>query len=107
MGGKYTTFRVMASDLVRHVLSKNNKIYNESLSLNPLRQISIINDLHSITITKEMIEKIIKEEKVQTFNDLVHRRLSIPHENHINFESEKMKLIESYRDLKPIRHPHK
>ncbi len=38
IGGKYTTFRKMASDLVSQMFRKSQKVYNPNLSLEPIRK---------------------------------------------------------------------
>lgn len=77
-GGKYTTFRKMAEDLNDKLFKDMNWPYDKSLSKNPLRRISIIDDPHHHPITQELLTEIMQEESVRTDEDLVLRRLSLP-----------------------------
>jgi glycerol-3-phosphate dehydrogenase len=78
IGGKYTTFRKMTQELAREIVPRLGLRYRPNLTLNPLRQHSIMptfGDQPKLTI--EMVKKIIATEKVTTFEDLVQRRLSL------------------------------
>lgn len=78
IGGKYTTFRRMTQEIAQELVPRLGKRYSPNLTLNPLRQKSIVPTFgQKPELTLEMIKKIIKEEKVTTFEDLAKRRLSL------------------------------
>lgn len=78
LGGKYTTFRRMCQELASEIVPRLGKTYNPNLTLNPLRQKSIVPTFgQKPVMTKELLKKIIETEKVSTFEDLVKRRLSL------------------------------
>lgn len=78
IGGKYTTFRRMTQELAREIVPRLGKRYSPNLTLNPLRQRSIVPTFgKKPEITLELIKKIISDEKVTTFEDLITRRLSL------------------------------
>ncbi len=76
-GGKYTTFRVMASDITKKVFKDNNQSYDKSLSKTEFTKKSLLADIHSQKVNLEMIEKIIEQEQVHSLEDLIKRRLSL------------------------------
>lgn len=73
IGGKYTTFRVMASDVAKVICSRQKKSYNDSLSLSPLRQKSVIDSFKDFELSDEILEKIIKNELVRKIDDVIRR----------------------------------
>lgn len=78
LGGKYTTFRKMAQEVAMELVPRLGKSYNPNLTLNPLRQHSLYPTFGSRPeVNLELIKKIIAQEKVVTFEDLIKRRLSI------------------------------
>lgn len=77
VGGKYTTFRVMASDVCKKLFKENNWKYDKSLSLSPINNKSPIYDVHSQIIDSETIAKMVSSEFVRTKEDLLKRRLSL------------------------------
>lgn len=78
LGGKYTTFRKMTQELASEIVPRLGKRYQPNLTLNPLRQRSIIPTFgDKPELTLEMVKEIIKQERVTTFEDLVQRRLSL------------------------------
>lgn len=78
IGGKYTTFRKMTQELAHEIVPRLGLRYRPSLTLNPLRQHSIMPTFgKQPKLTIEMVKRIIKEERVTTFEDLVKRRLSL------------------------------
>lgn len=101
IGGKYTTFRVMVQDIARPIVLNNGKSYNNNLTMNPFARESKILSFKENKLNKEIIDKVIAEEQVQHFEDLLIRRLYQNSENHL---SEKNKeLILSYKNqLKSI-----
>ena len=101
IGGKYTTFRVMVQDIARPIVLNNGKSYNNNLTMNPFAKESKILSFKENELNREIIDKVIAEEQVQQFEDLLIRRLYQNSENHL---SEKNKeLVLSYKDqLKSI-----
>jgi len=78
LGGKYTTFRRMNQELAHEIVPRLGKRYLPNLTLNSLRQRSIMPTFGKKPhLTLEMVKQIIEREKVTTFEDLVKRRLSI------------------------------
>lgn len=78
IGGKYTTFRRMTQELASEISNRLGKRYNPNLTLNDLRQKSLYPTFgKKPQVTMDLIKKIIKTEKVQTFEDLMKRRLSV------------------------------
>jgi glycerol-3-phosphate dehydrogenase len=81
LGGKYTTFRRMNQELAQEIVPRLGLRYEPNLTLNPLRQHSVMPTFgRKPQFTKELLEKIIKTEKVSTFDDLIRRRLSLVEE---------------------------
>ena len=81
-GGKYTTFRVMGQEISRIICLQLNKTYAPMLSESKLHfKSTILPFEEKISLnygpTAEQIENILKNELVQTFDDLVSRRLGI------------------------------
>ena len=78
IGGKYTTFRKMTQELAREIVPRLGLRYKPNLTLNPLRQHSIMPTFgKQPKLTIDMVKNIIATEKVTTFDDLVMRRLSL------------------------------
>lgn len=78
LGGKYTTFRRMNQELASEIVPRLGYRYQPNLTLNPLRQKSIMPTFGKRpTVDLQMIKEIIRSERVTTFNDLVQRRLSL------------------------------
>ncbi len=76
-GGKYTTFRVMGQDITRDICHKYHFAYNNEHSIRPLRQRSVVNPFKWIVPRREELIQICETEMPKTFEDLLHRRLSI------------------------------
>ncbi len=77
LGGKYTTFRRMNQELAQEIVPRLGKIYSPTLTMNPLRQPSLMPTFgQKPELTLAMIQKMIKVERVTTFEDLMKRRLS-------------------------------
>lgn len=98
LGGKYTTFRRMAQDLCKQLVPRLGKSYNANLTLNPLRKTSTVATFTQRQINAENITKIIKDEKVQTLEDLIKRRLSFT-EDVQNIESLAGKNLSEWQEL--------
>ncbi len=75
MGGKYTTFRVMAQDVVEPLLHQMRRPYQNHLSTLPLRKPSQVVPWTEFTLSPQLIEQIILEEFPKTKEDFIHRRL--------------------------------
>lgn len=103
LGGKYTTFRVMASDVAREICSKYRIPYNSNKTKQPLRQHSAVLPFDNSTLTKENVIRALETEKVRTFEDLIVRRLGIPSEGHWKHE---VPYSEFFENLKPVMQKH-
>jgi glycerol-3-phosphate dehydrogenase len=78
LGGKYTTFRRMNQELAKEIVPRLGKRYLPNLTLNPLRQRSVIPTFgEKPQLTHQLLRQIIEHEKVVTFDDLIKRRLSM------------------------------
>lgn len=86
LGGKYTTFRVMAEDLVAPLMHKMGLAYQRDLSTQPLRRTSHILPWKPIDLTEETIQNIINDEFPKNLDDLIIRRLGV-HEDHLYKET--------------------
>lgn len=75
IGGKYTTFRTMASELVTLLLKRLNRPYDASKTLTPLRQHSHILQKKQEDITLDDLHHIVENELVRTKEDIIRRRL--------------------------------
>lgn len=84
MGGKYTTFRTMAQDIVRNLCQKRFESYSSERTMRPLRQHSVVAPFSPVLIKRENLERILKTEHAKTFEDLVVRRLGIWGRKHWN-----------------------
>jgi glycerol-3-phosphate dehydrogenase len=80
IGGKYTTFRVMAAELTGLVMRQRKKPYDASKSLKPLRQRSRGLDTDSSQLSQDDINYFIDYELARTQEDIKDRRLGIGHE---------------------------
>lgn len=81
LGGKYTTFRRMTQEIAQELVPRLGLTYRPNLTLNHLRQKSLMPTFGvKPKLTIDMVKKIIRTEKVTTFEDLVTRRLSIVEE---------------------------
>lgn len=78
IGGKYTTFRKMTQELAQEIVPRLGLRYKPNLTLNNLRQPSLMPTFgKKPVLTMELVKQIIKEERVTTFDDLIKRRLSL------------------------------
>lgn len=94
-GGKYTTFRVMASDTIKKVFKQSRKSYNKKLSLTPFKKKSKF-ALNSDHVTIEDIIEIIKKESPKTVDDIIYRRLSLIDPSNLKITKEEIeKLLKS------------
>lgn len=94
VGGKYTTFRKMAEHLNSKIFKQLGIKHDKTLTLKPLRRLSVVGDPFSCQISTKEIHKIIKEEKVRSVEDLIERRLSLPSLDHYHCEEIKKLLVE-------------
>jgi glycerol-3-phosphate dehydrogenase len=100
VGGKYTTFRMMAQHLNKSIFKALGVKHDKSLTLRPLRKTSVIKNPFDSNISRNDLEMIIKTEKVRTLEDLVERRLSLPSLKHYNSADLKRLLIDIKSSLK-------
>lgn len=77
LGGKYTTFRVMAQDIVRPIMRRLNIPYNNKKTLRPLKYRMTVPAFESKEISGEDIERILACERPVTFDDFMTRRVGI------------------------------
>lgn len=78
LGGKYTTFRRMNQELAQEIVPRLGLRYQPNLTLNPLRQTSLMPTFgKKPVLTRELLQMIIKNEYVTTLDDLIRRRLSL------------------------------
>ena len=78
VGGKYTTFRAMAGELVRLVLKKKSRCYRSRLSLEPpIKKSVVVSARQEGGVTEGHIEAIIGTEFPRTLDDLMIRRIGI------------------------------
>lgn len=79
LGGKYTTFRVMAQDLLRPVMKRLQKAYDTNRTLAPLRRPSIVPPFSPVQLDQTQVDRIYLEERARTQEDVIKRRLGSPH----------------------------
>jgi glycerol-3-phosphate dehydrogenase len=84
VGGKYTTFRKMAQDLNKKIFKQLNIEHDKSLTLQPLRATSIVENPFDKKISLDDLKLILRNENVRTREDLLNRRLSLPTLRHFN-----------------------
>ena len=77
IGGKYTTFRTMSSELTSLVLRQRKQPYDASLTLAPLRQASRILS-PTQNVTEADLDYIKDHELVRTKEDIIRRRIGHP-----------------------------
>ncbi len=77
LGGKYTTFRVMAKEVSSIICKKLNTKYNSTLSMKPFNYHSGVNTFSGKSLTTENIETIKVFEHVRCKEDL-ERRTNLP-----------------------------
>lgn len=75
MGGKYTTFRVMAKDVAQNICNRLGQTYNSNKSKRPFRFLPNILPFKKEEMTAEKIDLIRRTEFIRTEEDL-ERRLS-------------------------------
>jgi len=73
LGGKYTTFRKMAADLVKELLHKRKRPYLAHLSFQDLKKRSSVTSQKNVTVHE--IEYIIDHEYPKTSADIIERRV--------------------------------
>ena len=76
-GGKYTTFRVMGREITQKICHRFAKSYNRDKTETHLRRASVVAPFDWKLPTEEELIQICKTEMPKTFEDLVHRRLSV------------------------------
>jgi len=85
-GGKYTTFRVMGQGISRIIVERKNRSYNNKLTESTLKRSLLIPAFKPLPLNSELIFKIVEQEKVRTFEDLVYRRIGVESKKHWNKE---------------------
>ena len=76
-GGKYTTFRVMGREITQKICHRFGKSYNRDKTETYLRRFSVVAPFEWKIPNEEELIQICKTEMPKTFEDLVHRRLSV------------------------------
>ena len=77
IGGKYTTFRVMAEDVAKNIYRDEGRPFKRGVSKKPLSRPSLFGMEAPKNLAPEQLQKILKEEMPKTKEDLVRRRLSM------------------------------
>ncbi|MBL6988822.1 MAG: glycerol-3-phosphate dehydrogenase/oxidase [Bacteriovoracaceae bacterium] len=84
MGGKLTTYRLMGHKITKEIVTKNGLKFSADLTKVPFRRPSVIGPFDPLSeLSESDILKIVKSEKVKTFQDLVRRRLGLPARSHL------------------------
>ena len=77
LGGKYTTFRVMAADVVKDICHFHSIPYNEDYSLMPLKQRSVVLPFEETPLSLELCQQALNQELPRTIKDLLVRRMGL------------------------------
>jgi glycerol-3-phosphate dehydrogenase len=78
LGGKYTTFRVMASDLTKEICHHFRVPYNPNSTLSYLsKKVTILPFEKPPEFNQSLIESIVESEGVRTLEDLLKRRIGL------------------------------
>lgn len=106
MGGKYTTFRTMAQDVVENLCAKRRRPYSREKTKQRLKQKSVLSPFQQLNITQDHLIQILMHERVRTFEDLLVRRMGISSRKHWKGEQsfdefflENLELINRYFPL--------
>ncbi len=75
VGGKYTTFRIMAQDLNRIIFTRLKRAYNPNASLNTFNYKSLVKPFELQNFNQYDLEMIKQKEMVKNIDDLNRRRL--------------------------------
>ncbi len=78
-GGKYTTFRSMGMELSRTICLNLKRPYSPQLSERPFQSAIYVTPFLNTFHDDIPLEKILEEEFVKSFEDLVKRRMAIKH----------------------------
>lgn len=99
VGGKYTTFRVMAEDVVKRMFKDQGRPFKRDLSLAPLKKKSVIGMYpRESKITEEEVKKIISEEFPKTSEDVIKRRLSLLYPDELQLSNSQIEqMINDFR----------
>ena len=76
VGGKYTTFRIMAQDVVKLILPSLNKSFNPNLSLNEFRYSSQVRPFEQLN-RQSLVEIAKNQEMAISSEDVWRRRLGL------------------------------
>lgn len=93
MGGKYTTFRVMAQEITELIVKRLGKKYNKKKTLQALRQRSLVDTFSHMEISPKTIDDIYEKEFAKTSEDVIQRRLSLFDEKKLQRHPEILKKI--------------
>lgn len=93
MGGKYTTFRVMAQGISKIICERLKIKYNKKKTLSPLRQHSIMDTFGHADISIDIIDQIFEKELAKTSSDIIERRLSLFDDKKLQKHPEVLKKI--------------
>lgn len=103
LGGKYTTFRNMASDVAREICCKYNVPYSSNKTKQPLKRPSAVMPFDPSTLTPQNVKKSLENELVRTFDDLLIRRLGVPSSEHWDHE---IPFDDFFKELEPLLNKH-
>jgi glycerol-3-phosphate dehydrogenase len=76
VGGKLTTFRTMAQDVVSQIINRENGVYNSSLTLKELKPRGVY-PFNINQVDQNLLKHIREKEMVRNDEDLLLRRLSL------------------------------
>lgn len=82
-GGKYTTFRVMGQEITREIVLSQGKAFNSLKSKSDFKYRSGLNNFSKQELSDSLIEHILKNERVTSFDDFC-RRLSVYSREHFD-----------------------
>lgn len=107
IGGKYTTFRVMAADITKKIVRRLGLKYDKKLSLKPLRKKSLVANIHTSSLDAKLLHQIVDTELAKTKEDILVRRLSAPSLSHCPIPDKVDSLLnEVESELVSVREPH-
>ncbi len=76
IGGKYTTFRLMAEDVTKRLFKARGETFKKGLSARPLSRPSAVGMVMPAMLAQDVISKIVDNELPRTEEDVLLRRLS-------------------------------
>lgn len=100
VGGKYTTFRVMAQDIVKEICHKKAKAFNPLFSQASLSYTSQVRPFQEQLLpTRDQVKKILFFEKPRTLDDFMIRRLGIATKKHWNEPDQLKNFLSEHEEL--------